>query len=81
MSWSISKSGKAGEIREETAKAFAAIDYLQGNEAELKNDAADMVDKVLAVTQADKVVNVGASGHCDVVDGIQVKHNLAITIN
>lgn len=80
MSWSVSKSGNAEEVRTGVAEEIKKIDYLVGKEAEIKDAAGEFVDKVLEVTKADQSVDVLLNGHSAVVDNEQIKHSVVITI-
>lgn len=63
MSWSVSAVGKAAPVATKLATDFANITYLGPEEAELKDAAASLVAKALAVnSRKDVIMQVSCNG-------------------
>jgi hypothetical protein len=80
MSWSVSGSGPAGQVREKIKADGAALSYVEGEEGKIKDAALALIDQSLAATDPEKNVTVSAGGHAETVDSKQVKNNLSMSI-
>jgi hypothetical protein len=81
MSWSLSGSGKKAQAAERVSEQAAALTYLTGLEAELKDKAVELTLK--AIDGADEKANISVSlyGTAVLKDDKQVGHSLSVSVS
>lgn len=66
MSWSVSATGKSEAVATKLESDFAAIKYLQGDEAAIKDAAAQLIIAAVGMQSAGTGVQVEATGSASV---------------
>lgn len=80
MSWSLSASGKKEQAASRVQEQAAAITFLTGTEAELKDQAVALALTTIEACSADTSISVSMYGSASFKDGEQIKQSISVSV-